>query len=577
MTHMSHTTIQIMMWPVLRVWFRNGRIDRQVLSVMCLVCVGLWSGCNRNEPIEMHLAVQHESTATGSIEHLVLFGPQRVDRREGGPTDVTFGFEMPQDGLARIVVDNVGVSAAWIYLSDELAIAPDRFSSSATVIEEVLPLSGGHHTLRVRVSSAPGTYLQIRIEWVGGCPDPDADGLCDEDDNCPAVANPGQEDTDADSVGDGCDPCANESEGDFCARLGAECGALTALDNCQATRTAACGTCLSPDTCAGAGTPNVCGCTAADPGDVCAANNAECGDLFWVDSCGSSDTANCGTCEGGFEQGPGPTITGGFWHSCGIMANQVVTCWGGNWDGQSTPPMGAFKQISAGLSHTCGLGVDGTVSCWGNGDYGKLLPPSGVFTQISAGQQHTCAVTDNKSVVCWGDNRDGQSSAPTGIFTQVAAGGRNTCALRRDGTVVCWGDNVVGESTPPTGSTFIQISVGEEISCGLHTSGSVECWGGEGPWGIADVPTSVFARISVGGHLACGLRADGTAECWGDGTAVPPPGEYSQVQASWGHHVCGIVTNGTAICWGGPNNAGQATAPPGTLLSCRENRCESRQ
>jgi hypothetical protein len=41
-------------------------------------------------------------------------------------------------------------------------------------------------------------------------PDLDGDGVADEDDNCPAAANPDQADTDGDAVGDACDNCPSE-------------------------------------------------------------------------------------------------------------------------------------------------------------------------------------------------------------------------------------------------------------------------------------------------------------------------------------------------------------------------------
>lgn len=41
----------------------------------------------------------------------------------------------------------------------------------------------------------------------GACVDTDGDGDCDTLDNCPAVANPNQEDRDGDGVGDACDNC----------------------------------------------------------------------------------------------------------------------------------------------------------------------------------------------------------------------------------------------------------------------------------------------------------------------------------------------------------------------------------
>jgi hypothetical protein len=59
--------------------------------------------------------------------------------------------------------------------------------------------------------------------------DADADGVCDENDNCPAVANSDQADSDGDGTGDACDICpldaANDADND---------GVCGNVDNCPA-------------------------------------------------------------------------------------------------------------------------------------------------------------------------------------------------------------------------------------------------------------------------------------------------------------------------------------------------------
>jgi hypothetical protein len=48
----------------------------------------------------------------------------------------------------------------------------------------------------------------------GGCIDTDGDGICDDEDNCPADPNPDQEDRDDDGWGDVCDECPDTPAGD---------------------------------------------------------------------------------------------------------------------------------------------------------------------------------------------------------------------------------------------------------------------------------------------------------------------------------------------------------------------------
>ena len=50
--------------------------------------------------------------------------------------------------------------------------------------------------------------------------DRDADGVCGNVDNCPAFINPGQEDTDADGIGDTCDNCLGVSNPDQAEMMG---------------------------------------------------------------------------------------------------------------------------------------------------------------------------------------------------------------------------------------------------------------------------------------------------------------------------------------------------------------------
>lgn len=128
----------------------------------------------------------------------------------------------------------------------------------------------------------------------------------------------------------------------------------------------------------------------------------------------------------------------GFSHTCGIKQDSSLWCWGANMTGQigaatlpveddsrtSTPLQipGTWTTVSAGATHTCGIMVDGTLWCWGDNSAGQLglaskisqSSPTSVtvpglgWSQVSTGLVHTCAVATDASLWCWGEGSDGE-------------------------------------------------------------------------------------------------------------------------------------------------------------------------
>jgi alpha-tubulin suppressor-like RCC1 family protein len=163
--------------------------------------------------------------------------------------------------------------------------------------------------------------------------------------------------------------------------------------------------------------------------------------------------------------------------------------------GDSLPAvsLGAGKTavaLAVGASHTCALLNDSSVKCWGYNDYGQLglgdtanrgdsagemgdnlpalsLGAGKTAIALASGSQHTCALLNDGSVKCWGYNdygplglgdtaNRGDSAGEMGESLPVvslgarktaalAAGGYYTCALLNDGSVKCWGYNEHGQ------------------------------------------------------------------------------------------------------------------------------------
>ena len=193
-------------------------------------------------------------------------------------------------------------------------------------------------------------------------------------------------------------------------------------------------------------------------------------------------------------------VSGGNKHTCALLDNGKIKCWGqGNYgrlgndsSSDSKVPVSVSLasseraiDVSTGRVHTCAVIDNGAVKCWGGGGQGQLgdgntgnhdTPTSvsgGIttFISVSAGGDHTCAlrrIGGAGSVVCWGENNQGElgrnnynsSNVPVNMAgsnridtrgQEVAAGYNHTCALLTSGEARCWGENDNGRLG--TGST----------------------------------------------------------------------------------------------------------------------------
>lgn len=109
-------------------------------------------------------------------------------------------------------------------------------------------------------------------------------GDCGEDATCEASSNACR--------------CVPRPDAQLCAQLGASCGEVLSVDNCGAARTLSCGTCGADQACVAGQCEG--SCEPESDADFCARNGKNCGQLSGTDSCGTMrlDVA-CGRCEGG--------------------------------------------------------------------------------------------------------------------------------------------------------------------------------------------------------------------------------------------------------------------------------------
>jgi alpha-tubulin suppressor-like RCC1 family protein len=209
-------------------------------------------------------------------------------------------------------------------------------------------------------------------------------------------------------------------------------------------------------------------------------------------------------------------VTGGYGHTCAIVAGGAVDCWGNNSAGElgngtntnsstsvAVTGVTGATAIAAGGSHTCAVLGVGSAVCWGDGWFGQLgtgtmhiyaytpVAVSGVTdaTAIAAGLVFSCAVVGGGSAVCWGKNSSGQlgngyylpdSATPVAVngvtgATAIVGGAAYACAMVAGDEVHCWGANGAGQANGFTGTTA--VDAGGAQTCAIVADGGVYCWG----------------------------------------------------------------------------------------------------
>ena len=356
---------------------------------------------------------------------------------------------------------------------------------------------------------------------------------------------------------------------------------------------------------------------------------------------GSNSPTDCIGSDPGFNVPILTDVNAGTSHSCAILDDGAIRCWGSNGNGQLgdgsrddklaptvvNTPLGRIAiSVSTGLAHSCAIFDDGSLRCWGDNSQGQLGDGTTVertvptlvnlgngrsASSITLGQTHTCSILDDNSVKCWGGNANGQvgdgSTSDRNIPTKIlfdgsdvislSAGSYHTCAILINSSIECWGDNWHGQLgdgsndrqlTPKSLGNQYQsrsISSGAFHTCSIMINNSLYCWGfnsggqlGNGNYDNFNLPNPVPLSenqipsiIESGFHHTCSVLDNGKVICWGDNAKgqlgdgtnndriiadeVDIPIGRSALSISVGQrHSCAILDDATLYCWGYNSN-----------------------
>jgi len=213
----------------------------------------------------------------------------------------------------------------------------------------------------------------------------------------------------------------------------------------------------------------------------------------------------------------------GWSHTCAKLDNAEVKCWGYNGSGQlgtgdikvygdtpqtvpaSVPALDlgggrTVVKMALGGQHSCALLDNGLVKCWGENGWGQL----GLGDTANRGDGPG-EMGDNLAAVNLGTGR---------TVVDIAAGYNHNCALLDNGDLKCWGfqgatgqlgygatypGNSVGDRPSVMGDALIAVNVGSNLraleviggmshTCARLDNSQIKCWGANsaGQLGLGD-------------------------------------------------------------------------------------------
>jgi len=300
-------------------------------------------------------------------------------------------------------------------------------------------------------------------------------------------------------------------------------------------------------------------------------------------------------------------VAAGKDHTCALLAEGAVQCWGTNAAGQlgvgsatassslprTVPGLSGVVAITAGTSHTCARLADGTARCWGANGSGRLgdgtttsprFTPVAVsdltdIVEIVAGATHTCALQGGGAMSCWGANGQGQlgtgdlsarfrPTPVTGIasVTEIRAGLAFTCALSNPATgfddggqLFCWGDNDLGQVGGTTASNNVPRPTQVPVHSQNRTDAAVTDVAGGQTHGCASVVADGILGLQCWGGNDAGQLGLGSTAAFVLG--LQPVGAFAGAErpleiAAARKHTCELTAIDIVRCWG-DNTLGQ--------------------